>query len=29
VLDRNGKVVYTGAGAEQDLTPVLQRVAGK
>ena len=29
VLDRSGKVAYTGAGAEQDLTPVLERVAGK
>lgn len=29
VLDRSGKVTYTGAGAEQDLMPVLQRVAAK
>jgi len=29
VLDRSGKVAYTGAGAEQDLTAVLERVAGK
>ncbi len=29
VLDRTGKVTYTGAGAEQDLAPALERVAGK
>jgi len=28
VLDRAGKVVYTGAGAEQDITAVLQRLLG-
>lgn len=26
ILDRDGKVVYTGSGAEQDLGPVLQRL---
>ena len=29
VLDRAGKVAYTGAGAEQDIAAVLERVAGK
>jgi thiol-disulfide isomerase/thioredoxin len=29
VLDRTGKVTYTGAGAEQDIAPALERVAGK
>jgi peroxiredoxin len=29
VLDRTGKVSYTGAGADQDLAPALARVAGK
>ncbi len=29
VLDKTGKVTYTGAGAEQDLAPALERVAGK
>ena len=29
VLDRTGKVNYTGTGAEQDLAPALERVAGK
>ena len=28
VVDRAGKVVYTGAGAEQDITTVLQRLLG-
>src|SRR2546430_1418150 len=28
VLDGAGKVVYTGAGAEQDITAVLQRLLG-
>jgi len=28
VLDRAGKVVYTGAGAEQDIAAVLQRLLG-
>jgi predicted transcriptional regulator len=28
VLDRAGKVVYTGAGAEQDIVGVLQRLVG-
>ena len=28
VLDRAGKVVYTGAGAEQDVAAVLQRLLG-
>jgi len=28
VLDRAGKVVYTGAGAEQDISAVLQRLLG-
>jgi len=28
VLDRTGKVAYTGAGAEQDLGTVLKRVTG-
>lgn len=29
LLDKTGKVTYTGAGAEQDLAPALERVAGK
>lgn len=29
VLDRTGKVTYTGTGSEQDLAPALERVAGK
>ena len=28
ILDRTGKVSYTGAGAEQDLAPAIARVAG-
>ena len=28
ILDRAGKVVYTGAGAEQDIAAVLQRLLG-
>lgn len=28
VLDREGKVAYTGAGAEQDIAAVLQRLVG-
>lgn len=29
VLDRAGKVTYTGSGSDQDVTPALQRVAGR
>jgi thiol-disulfide isomerase/thioredoxin len=29
VLDKTGKVTYTGAGAEQDLAPALERLALK
>ncbi len=29
VLDKAGMVTYTGAGAEQDLAPALEHVAGK
>jgi peroxiredoxin len=29
VVDKTGKVTYTGAGAEQDLAPALEHVAGK
>ena len=29
VLDRTGKVSYTGSGSDQDVTPALQRVAGR
>jgi len=29
VVDKAGKVTYTGAGAEQDLAPALEHVAGK
>jgi peroxiredoxin len=28
IVDRDGRVAYTGLGAEQDLLPVLRRVAG-